>query len=239
VDKTVRLWDLQLGMPVSISKLHGGTVRSVALDPRALVSGASDNLIRLWTPTTPFASSSSSGAVTTGVPTAAAAGGSSSGSGMDITGDQLPRRASSSRLALELEAAAAAAAAGSARSATDAASVASSTASQWLFDLTRTERQLKGHIGPVSTLCLTSSHLVSGSWDYTARVWQRGSWECVRVHKYSDWLASVVVRGPHLLVAAGPEVHVHDMGTGQLVRKVRCSNTNPSCAPCPCLSLHC
>jgi hypothetical protein len=41
------------------------------------------------------------------------------------------------------------------------------------------------------------------------------------VLKYQDWVWSVVARGGLLLVASGPEVHVHDLPTGKLVRKVR------------------
>jgi WD40 repeat protein len=89
-----------------------------------------------------------------------------------------------------------------------------------LFDLTQPAKQLRGHIGPISSLCLTPSCLYSGSWDYSVRVWRRGAWECVSVHKYQDWVWSVVARGPNLLVAAGTEVHVHDLQTGQLTRKV-------------------
>lgn len=40
------------------------------------------------------------------------------------------------------------------------------------------------------------------------------------VLKYQDWVWSVVARGGMLLVANGPEVHVHDLPTGKLLRKV-------------------
>jgi hypothetical protein len=43
---------------------------------------------------------------------------------------------------------------------------------------------------------------------------------CCSVLKYQDWVWSVVARGGLLLVASGPEVHVHDLPTGKLVRKV-------------------
>ncbi|KAI8466040.1 MAG: WD40-repeat-containing domain protein [Monoraphidium minutum] len=48
LDRTVRLWDLRDGVPVSASRPHGGTVRAVALDDAALVSGGSDHVVRLW-----------------------------------------------------------------------------------------------------------------------------------------------------------------------------------------------
>lgn len=52
---------------------------------------------------------------------------------------------------------------------------------------------------------------------------------CLAIHlpcsvlKYQDWVWSVVARGGMLLVASGPEVHVHDLPTGKVVRKVSCA----------------
>lgn len=48
LDKTVRLWDLKAGMPLSVSKSHGGTVRCLAVDSTMLVSGSSDHSLRIW-----------------------------------------------------------------------------------------------------------------------------------------------------------------------------------------------
>lgn len=45
-------------------------------------------------------------------------------------------------------------------------------------------------------------------------------WPSCSVLKYPDWVYSVAARGGLLLVASGPEVHVHDLPTGKLVRKV-------------------
>jgi hypothetical protein len=59
-------------------------------------------------------------------------------------------------------------------------SVVTGEADEGLFDLTMPGQHLRGHIGPVTSLCLTDSCLYSGSWDYTVRVWRRGSWDCVR-----------------------------------------------------------
>jgi WD40 repeat protein len=39
LDRTIRLWDLTYGMPLSISRPHGGTVRAVALDHTLIASG--------------------------------------------------------------------------------------------------------------------------------------------------------------------------------------------------------
>jgi WD40 repeat protein len=59
-------------------------------------------------------------------------------------------------------------------------SVVTGEADEGLFDLSMPGQHLRGHIGPVTSLCLTDSCLYSGSWDYTVRVWRRGSWDCVR-----------------------------------------------------------
>eukprot|EP00884_Botryococcus_braunii_P022177 jgi/Botrbrau1/8643/Bobra.0196s0037.1 len=49
LDKTVKLWNLEAGMPVSSSRLHGGTVRALAMDPFMLVSGSSqEGNLRVW-----------------------------------------------------------------------------------------------------------------------------------------------------------------------------------------------
>lgn len=48
LDKTMRLWDLEQGMPLSVSKSHGGTVRCVGLDNHLLVSGSADATVRVW-----------------------------------------------------------------------------------------------------------------------------------------------------------------------------------------------
>lgn len=88
-----------------------------------------------------------------------------------------------------------------------------------LYDLMRRERQLRGHIGPVSCLSLTDEALYSGSWDCSVRCWRRSDWQCAALHRYGDFVWSVVRRGGLLLVSAGAEVHVHDAGSGKLVRK--------------------
>ncbi|KAL0026865.1 hypothetical protein WJX77_007746 [Trebouxia sp. C0004] len=47
-DRTVKLWDMRAGMPLATSKLHGGTVRCLAVDEDVLVSGSSDHKLRVW-----------------------------------------------------------------------------------------------------------------------------------------------------------------------------------------------
>eukprot|EP00197_Chlamydomonas_leiostraca_P015344 CAMPEP_0202861150 /NCGR_PEP_ID=MMETSP1391-20130828/2639_1 /ASSEMBLY_ACC=CAM_ASM_000867 /TAXON_ID=1034604 /ORGANISM="Chlamydomonas leiostraca, Strain SAG 11-49" /LENGTH=547 /DNA_ID=CAMNT_0049540483 /DNA_START=115 /DNA_END=1759 /DNA_ORIENTATION=+ len=156
LDKTVRLWSLDghSGGMLSVSRPHGGIVRSLALDARALVSGSSDSLVRVWAPS--------------------AAG-------------------------------------------------VSSDRHQPLFDVSSAPSLvLCEHKGPVAAMCMTQDLLFTGSWDYTVRVWERSKWESgasSRVWMYDDWVGCVAARGPHLLVAAGPEVYVHDVATGAVVRK--------------------
>ncbi|WIA30910.1 hypothetical protein OEZ86_000962 [Tetradesmus obliquus] len=240
LDRTVRLWDLKYGMPLSISRPHGSTVRAVALDAQLVASGSSDNVVRLW-----HARNASEGASLLDPAAAAEAaalleGGSALGLAeglmeMDGPADTDPN----DRLAAALAAAAAAAgAAGVGSSSSSRAvgagvgvaswgvpathgpySVVTGEADDTLFDLSLPAQQLRGHIGPVTSLCLTESCLYSGSWDYTVRCYRRGSWDCISVLKYQDWVWSVVARGGLLLVASGPEVHVHDLPTGKLVRK--------------------
>ena len=47
-ERTVKLWDMRAGMPLATSKLHGGTVRCLAVDEDMLVSGSSDHKLRVW-----------------------------------------------------------------------------------------------------------------------------------------------------------------------------------------------
>jgi hypothetical protein len=156
LDRTVRLWDLQEGMPVSISRPHGGTVRAVALDDAALFSGGSDHVVRLW--------ESSTAAAEAAAPAAAASrarpGGEDGGMDfeLDRSGDLLLLPGGSS----DDEAAAARRGSGG-----------SGGGGGLLFDLSRGERLLAGHIGPITSLSLTAAALYSGSWDTSVRVWQR------------------------------------------------------------------
>jgi len=53
----------------------------------------------------------------------------------------------------------------------------------------------------------------------SVRVWRRSDWTCSALHRYGDFVWSVVERGGRLLVSAGAEVHVHDAATGKLARK--------------------
>lgn len=147
LDRTLRLWDLKSGMPISVSKPHPGTVRCVAIDPNVVISGCVDNNIRLW-----FAKSTE-------------------------------------------------------------------TCSENMFDMSTVDSMLRGHTGPISSLCVMDSTLYSGSWDCTVRAWDRGSWECCALYTYDDWVWNVASRGSNLLVAAGREVLVQDTMSGQIVRK--------------------
>ncbi|KAK9802744.1 hypothetical protein WJX73_006604 [Symbiochloris irregularis] len=86
------------------------------------------------------------------------------------------------------------------------------------FDMGRPIK-LRGHTGPISALSLDTSTIYSGSWDYTVRMWTRGSHaqapQCTAVLSFDDWVGSVCARGSHLLVAAGRSALVHDLHTGR------------------------
>jgi WD40 repeat protein len=150
LDRTVRLWDLKQGMPVSASRPAGGTVRAVALDDAALFSGGGDHLIRLWESSSVNGSSSG--------------GGGSSGGGRrgvrgrgdaDVDDLLLPDDDDEEEDG------------GGEGDDDDDADAAP------LFDLAGRERLLTGHIGPITSFSLTGPALYSGSWDTCVRVWQR------------------------------------------------------------------
>ncbi|KAL6753091.1 WD40-repeat-containing domain protein [Haematococcus lacustris] len=222
LDKTVRLWDLQAGRPLAVSRPHGGTVRCLALDSFALASGCSDHIVRVWSSClTPPASCASRRTLphraTSCSSSSAKASGCSTDSPVAVTpsdvtssdeDDSGPYRPIQPPGDL------------------DEAGATTPGRQRLLFDVASAPVHcLTGHRGPVSALCLTPEALYSGSWDYTVRVWSREEGEngpgfqCVNVLGYDDWVGSVTARGGHLLVSAGVEVLVHDLGTGQVLRK--------------------
>eukprot|EP00878_Enallax_costatus_P004696 GHUV01004944.1.p1 GENE.GHUV01004944.1~~GHUV01004944.1.p1 ORF type:complete len:937 (+),score=344.31 GHUV01004944.1:194-3004(+) len=229
LDRTVRLWDLNYGMPLSISRPHGGIVRSVALDQQLVASGSSDNVVRLWHARNATAGASLLDPVA--VSDAAAlvqdlnenVGLAVGLMQMDAPADRDAAAAAGRTLSTAGTAVASSSSLVAQRGGVPFThgpySVITGEADESMFDLALPAQQLRGHIGPVTSLCLADSCLYSGSWDYTVRCWRRGSWDCISVLKYQDWVWSVVARGGMLLVASGPEVHVHDLPTGKVVRK--------------------
>lgn len=203
LDRTVRLWDLNYGMPLSISRPHGGTVRSVALDAQLVVSGSSDNVVRLWharnsthgrSALDPAAAAEASALLQdslSGAAAATAAGPLGLAEGLQIMEMDGPGDADvDEELAAAIAAANAAAVSSSSSTGMGTRggipsthgpySVVTGDADDTLFDLSLPGQQLRGHIGPVTSLCLSDSCLYSGSWDYTVRCWRRGSWDCIR-----------------------------------------------------------
>lgn len=165
------LSNLSSGMPLCVSKPHGGTVRCIGLDERCLVTGCADHVVRVWLTQPDHSSSSSS-------------------SSMGAERGRLCEKS------------------------------AGQQQQQVLFNLAEgPQLQLRTHTGPVSSLCLTQHALYSGSWDFRVCVWDRRTWECSSVLTFDDWVTCVAARGSALLVSAGPLVYVHDMCTGQIVRK--------------------
>jgi WD40 repeat protein len=55
----------------------------------------------------------------------------------------------------------------------------STTTTDWYYDITITDSRrlvsgtLRGHTGPITALALTPTTIISGSWDYTIKVWDR------------------------------------------------------------------
>ncbi|CAM6093738.1 unnamed protein product [Calypogeia fissa] len=47
-DQTVRLWNLEEGLPVAISRTLGETIRAIAVDMTMLVVGGTDAVLRVW-----------------------------------------------------------------------------------------------------------------------------------------------------------------------------------------------
>ena len=133
----MRLWDLELGMPLGTSRPLGGTVRAVALDAHLAAAGGTDGLLRLW-------DASGSAAVGAGSsdddldsdPALAAVGLLLAPEAEDVVGRGAHARGGGGG------------------------------SGGLLFDLSRRERHLRGHIGPVSCLSLTQDSLISGSWDF-------------------------------------------------------------------------
>lgn len=92
-----------------------------------------------------------------------------------------------------------------------------------LFDISgitgqNTEFCLRGHVGPITCLGLDSARIYSGSWDMSIRVWDRASLKCLKIFKHGDWVWSLVVRGPHLMSAAGSDIYTWDIETGHQMR---------------------
>jgi len=54
---------------------------------------------------------------------------------------------------------------------------------------------LQGHTGSVEQLRITpdGTHLVSGSWDHTVRVWSLATGECQRVIRHGGWVLDLVM----------------------------------------------
>jgi hypothetical protein len=90
-----------------------------------------------------------------------------------------------------------------------------------------------GHAGPVAALALAPTCLVSGSWDYSVRVWARGAaaeggdgdaspggLRCTQAVHFDDWISSLAwagTSGSQLLVGAGADgAALMDAGGGAL-----------------------
>lgn len=166
-------------MIVSSVCLH--LCRSVALDHLLVASGSSDNVVRLWharhaTDGSSVLDPAAASAAATELQVAdlddASLAAFNTFLEMDGPADSTAVQAFTAAVAQGLPPPAA--------SHPVQHSFVTGDADESLFDLSLPGQHLRGHIGPVTSLCLSDSCLYSGSWDYTVRCWRRGSWDCIR-----------------------------------------------------------
>lgn len=243
LDKTVRLWDLQAGMPLSISKSHGGTVRCLAMDTGALVSGSSDHALRVW-----LAQAEASHSHHLSPPPSASVD-TSSGSVYDLNVPLFNLSAADHTL-LEHKGPL------SSCCLTDAALFSGSwdcTVRAWsreTYECTQVRVPLCAAVSPcvcaavcmrvrvcgcicvclclLSAVCMCVHTCLRAYLTFYLRMYTC-MYACLtsfmawlappQVLQYDDWVWSVAARGSNLLVSSGPDVLVHDLSTGQLVRK--------------------
>jgi WD40 repeat protein len=92
-----------------------------------------------------------------------------------------------------------------------------------LFDISRitgqnTEFFLCRYIGLITCLGLDSARIYSGSWDMSIRVWDQASLKCLKNPRHGEWVWSLVVRGPHIMSAAGSDIYTWNIETGHQLR---------------------
>ncbi|KAL4428518.1 hypothetical protein ABPG75_002607 [Micractinium tetrahymenae] len=94
----------------------------------------------------------------------------------------------------------------------------SRAASALPFDPAGERAVLAGHAGPVSSVQLAPDVLISGSWDCTIRLWDRGSLECTQLVQTDDWVGAMSLRAGTLAAACGKEVLIFRLAGGELHR---------------------
>lgn len=156
VDRTLRVWDLNLGVQLAQSQLHAGTVRCLAYDDNLLATGSSDHRIRLWSPFL-----------------------------IDQQESEQPEDAGTRSV--------------------NEQPVRSSQNKVFSYDIAGPRQVLPGgHTGPVASMQLTDAALISGSWDYTLKVWDRtADFECIQTLAFEDWVQGMSLRANRVLVASG------------------------------------
>lgn len=107
------------------------------------------------------------------------------------------------------------------------------------FDVSGDRTVLSGHSGPVSCLSLAGNTLISGSWDYSIRVWNTAdvdSIECVQLLPCHDWVVDMKRSGDRLFVASGTQIHDVRMTESSLVKVDSMKHPAANDYPCTCVA---
>lgn len=107
------------------------------------------------------------------------------------------------------------------------------------FDIGRDRTVLRGHSGPVSCLALAGNTLISGSWDYSIRVWDTSdadNIECVQLLPCRDWVVDMKRSGNQLFVASGNHILDLRMRESSLVQVDTIRHPNANDYPCTCVA---
>ncbi|KXZ53795.1 hypothetical protein GPECTOR_6g713 [Gonium pectorale] len=239
LDRTVRLWELGSGLPLSSSRPHGGTVRCLALAPNLLASGCSDNLVRLWRPTSTVVSAASGSTTRSAMPL------------FDLAAKPYILRGHTGPVScLAVDDSPASTGPGSASLGTLDEASCGGTLFSGSWDCTvriwRHSECDDSDLGDDSTGGFESAD-ASGNGNGSATGSsgdesggdsgairrgiaarrataaavgvESGGWTCSGVLQYGDWVYCCAVRGCNLLVAAGSEVVVTDAASGRAVRR--------------------
>lgn len=79
-------------------------------------------------------------------------------------------------------------------------STTTTSTTDWYYDITATDSRrlvsdtLQGHTGPISALALTPTTIISGSWDYTIKIWDRQDLSApIQSITLDDWIIDCVL----------------------------------------------
>lgn len=107
------------------------------------------------------------------------------------------------------------------------------------FDVCGDRTVLSGHSGPVSCLSMVGNALISGSWDYSIRVWDTSdadSIECVQLLPCQDWVVDMKRSGDRLYVASGTQIHDLRLRESSLMKVDSIKHPGANDFPCTCVA---